>query len=140
MGRKSIQQALEDAAKQPELTFSEKVEKFYDIHSRLNALKKVDDPLNKEIKQHLLDNKLPTFISDGGYTATVRKQEKPSASPEKMVRKLRALGFEEAIETVEVPNQKVIEELIYAGRLSAAELADCVDVKEVFVLTVKKPK
>lgn len=113
----------------------ELVFKFAKIDAEQKRLKKLGDPLKNKIKKYMLQNGLDTF-KEGPVTASFKIQERTSMNEDKLVSKLKSLGLFEAIKTVEVPDQAVIEELIYEGKLDPIELDDCIIRKNVEVLRV----
>lgn len=109
--------------------------KFAKIDAEQKRLKKLGDPLKDKIKKYMNQNGLDTF-KEGPVTASFKIHERTSMNEDKLLSKLKSLGLSEAIKTVEVPDQAVIEELIYEGRLDPIELDDCIIRKNVEVLRV----
>lgn len=110
--------------------------KFAQYDAEQKRLKKISEPLKKQIKDYMSENDIEK-LEEGPVVAQFQRQERVSTNEEKLVDKLKSLGFDKAIRTVEVPDQEVIEELIYQGELNPAELDDCVIRKEIERLTVK---
>lgn len=115
--------------------FRNHVVTFAVLDAEQKKLKKESDPLKDRIKKYMGDNDLDTF-KEGPVTAKYQIQERKSMNEPMLVNKLKALGLDDAIKTVEVPDQAAIEELIYAGELDPADLDECVIRKNVTVLKV----
>lgn len=119
------------------------IQRYGDLNEQAKQIKKEMEPLNASIKSIMvtrLAGQDKVRVDAGNYTAEMVIQRRRSMDQEKLVAKLKMLGFTQAIRTVEVPDEKVIEDLIYNGQLPAAELADCIREQEVQVLTVKPVK
>jgi hypothetical protein len=112
---------------------------YYEQDSIEKAAKKVKEPLNKELKVLFKSAELAEFETDD-LLATYGVQERSGTNDAKLLNRLRELGFEKAIETVERPNSAVLETLIYDGTLDPTLIADCFETKEVEVFSVKKKK
>lgn len=111
------------------------VTKYADLDSQIKTLKKESDPLNKAIKGVMSEQGLSKFEAEG-VKVTFQVQERNTTNEDKLLLKLKALGLTEAIKVVEKPDEAVIEQLIYEGKLPAAELASCVETKYIEVLKV----
>lgn len=118
------------------MEFKELVLKFARLDAEQKRLKKQSDPLKDDIKKYMSENDLDTF-KEGPVSARYEVQERRTMNESKLVERLKALGFTDAIRTVEVPDENAIEDLIYEGKLSPAELDDCVNIKHITRLTVK---
>lgn len=117
-------------------TFENKVKMYAELDTQEKAIKKQKDPLNKSIKEEMKSKGLSKFEHEN-IVVDYSVQERTSMNEDRLVMKLKSLGFDEAIKTVEVPDQAVIESLIYEGKLSPIELDDCIEKKRVEVLKVK---
>lgn len=114
----------------------QKLTKFAEYNEQAKKYEKLKEPLNKEIKTIMSGAGIDEFESEG-VTATLQTQERSSMNSAKLLNRLKELGFEEAIETVERPNDAVVERLIYDGKLDPELIQDCVETKHVQVLKVK---
>ena len=118
-------------------TLQELVEKFYQIDSSAKALASEAKPLNLRIKEEMRAAGL-TEVMVGSIKATYSIVESPSMNQSKLMRKIEALGLEDqVIEMVPQVNQAKIEDLIYNGVISAADLKDCMEVATSEKLIVK---
>lgn len=118
---------------------TEKVKKYYELDAQIKKLDAEKKLLNAELKDYMRSiGEKSTEI--GGYKVVFSIQERVSMNEPKLVQRLKTLGKPEAIKLVEVPDQAVLEEMIYTGNLAASEIADCMDKKEVETLTVKGSK
>lgn len=115
--------------------FKDLVLRFAKMDAEQKYIKKQADPLKDRIKKHMSENDMDTF-KDGPVTASFKIQERKTMSEARLLSKLKSLGLESAIKTVEVPDQQAIEDLIYEGALDPSELDDCIDRKYVEVLRV----
>lgn len=116
-----------------------KVEKYGELDQAEKALTKEKDPLNKEIKTEMRALGLDS-LDVNGYTASYSIQQRSSTDESKLLAYLELRGLEEAIVTVRKPDASMVEDLIHQGRLSVEEIAHCVNIKEVEVLSVKPAK
>src|SRR6185312_3212090 len=96
--------------------FKNHVATFAVLDAEQKKLKKESDPLKDRIKDYMGQHELDVY-KVGPVTASYSIQERKSMNEPMLVNKLKALGLDEAIKTVEVPDQSAIEELIYAGTL-----------------------
>lgn len=103
------------------------------------SAKKLKEPLNKDLKVLMSKSKLKEFVIDD-LTASYALQERTSMNSDKLLQRLKDLGFDKAIETFERPNAGVLEALIYDGELDPELIKDCNETKWVEVLSVKKMK
>lgn len=115
------------------------VNSFYDLKSTADSYKKQANNLNKDIKNEMKAGGLKN-IDTGRVVATFSVQERTSMNQDKLLKRLKDLGLHQAIKTVEVPNETAVEDLIYKGHLDASKIQDCIEVKEVEVLRIKKAK
>jgi len=121
------------------LTLGEQVKKYFAFDQAEKTAKKDKEPLNKSIKLEMRTSGLKEFNSDG-IVADFSTQQRTTMNEAKLLVKLKELGLDNAIETVEKPNQAVVEDLVYNGKLDPAVLAGCIETKEVEVLKVAKAK
>jgi hypothetical protein len=121
------------------LSFEQKVKRYYELDQEKKAIEKEHKPLNEEIKEYMRTEEMDSFTVED-IVAELKTQERKNMNAEKLVARLKELGFTEAIQTVEVPNEEKINELIYEQKLDPNALSDCVEIKPVYVLSVKKVK
>jgi hypothetical protein len=117
----------------------ELIKDYHTYNTKEKEFKNLKDPLNKKIKEIMKNHNLQEFEADD-LVAAYSETEKVSMNEERLLRKLKELGLEEAIETIERPNQSVVEQLIYDGKLDPAAIADCVETSVVATLRIKKLK
>lgn len=113
----------------------ETIAKYFAYNTRVNQDK-------KEVKS--LGEKLKSFFKIGdqhttkdGYELSITKQEKTNMNNEKLIEILKATGHSNAVKTIEVPDDKMVEELLYSGQLTAVDIAPAVSINIVAVLKVK---
>lgn len=117
----------------------QKVDRYFELNTQEKEIKNEKDPLNASIKEEMRARGIEEFDS-GRYTAKSAKQERTKMNPDKLLAKLKELGLTQAIKVVEQPDEAMVEELIYNKQLDPADLASCIDVNIVEVLTVKANK
>lgn len=118
-------------------TFEQIIAEYYELNLQEKEAKDAKKPLNEEIKSEMSSRNLKTD-KIGGFKVTVGTQDRSKMDSEKLVAKLKELGLTEAIKTVEVPDDAMIERLIYNDQLNAQVVQDCVIPNFVQTLTVKK--
>lgn len=101
-----------------------------------DKLKKIVDNENKEIKELMQEGGITEFES-GGIVAKVSVSERAEFNEEALIKKLRDMKILEAIKIKETVDFTKLEDLIYNGRLSAAELAECQIIKKISTLRIK---
>lgn len=121
------------------MEFIEVVKRFAQLDSIIKKADKEAKPLKESIKTQLKSENLNKFEVDG-VTVTLSTQERTSMNEDLLVKKLQDLGLTQALSTKIVPNEAVIQQLIFDGILPAEELQKCVTVKFVDVLKVKGGK
>lgn len=123
-----------------EENLSELILGYYNEKQELDKCKKIVDEYNKEIKEGLTELGVDEFTSRDGLTAKVTTQKRESFNESALIEKLIELDIKEAVELVPQINWDKVEDLIYNGKLDAAELTPYKEIKEVKVLKVSKGK
>lgn len=123
-----------------EENLSELILGYYSEKQELDKRKKIVDEYNKEIKEGLTELGVDEFTSRDGLTAKVTTQKRESFNEPALIEKLIELDIKEAVELVPQINWDKVEDLIYNGKLDAAELTPYKEIKEVKVLKVSKGK
>jgi len=116
---------------------------FYGVKTDADKLKKEADILNAEIKSEMgfgVAAGGSKEIIVGDIKAVYSLQERNSMNTEKLLQRLKDLELTSAIKTIEVPDEKVLEDLIYRGELDAGKISDCSEQTTVAVLKVTKIK
>lgn len=122
----SVETVAVKIASPPSVVLSASVlSRYIDLKSREKVLKVDIDVLNKGIKAVMKEKDLARF-EDGQFIATYSTSCKAVPDEEKMIARLKELGFTEAIKIKEVVDAEVVESLMYHGKITAAEMADCV--------------
>lgn len=121
------------------INIEQRIDQAFQLDQQIKSLTKDLDPVKKDIKNEMKESGL-TKVESANAVASLSTQERTSMNEDKLVLKLQALGLDEALTTKIIPNNEVIEQLIFEGKLDAAELQSCVEVKYVDVLTLKKAK
>ena len=113
---------------------------YYNEKQELDKSKKIVDEYNKEIKEGLTELGVDEFATRDGLVAKVSTQKRESFNEPALIEKLLELDIKEAVELVPQINWDKVEDLIYNGKLDAAELTPYKEIKEVKVLKVSKGK
>lgn len=113
---------------------------YYNEKQELDKSKKIVDEYNKEIKEGLAELGVNEFTTESGLVAKLSTQKRESFNESALIEKLLELDIKEAVELVPQINWDKVEDLIYNGKLDAAELTPYKEVKEVVTLKVSKPK
>lgn len=117
----------------------QKVGKYTELDASIKKLETEKKPLNADIKDFMRGNGLKE-IQVGNAKVVFGKQERVSMNEDKLMERVRELGLTSVIKTVEVVDHDALQEMIYAGALSAAQIEDCIERKEVETLSVKGAK
>jgi hypothetical protein len=79
-------------------------------------------------------------LIEGEYEAFYTYRDISRMDTEKLLALLKRKGYTDEIDTVEVPNQKVVDDLIYSKQLSVEEVAECIISGQSKVLNVIQTK
>jgi hypothetical protein len=121
------------------LDIIEKVTNYAELDAKAKQLEELKKPLNSEIKAYMKHNDLKE-VSAAGIKAVYGKQERVSMNQDKLLDKVKQLGLNHAIKTVEVVDEQVIESMIFNGELNASQIEDCIERKIIETLTIKGGK
>jgi len=138
------QQNLEEKTKAVKL----KIAAIKGVKDKLRNLKKQEDDLKKEITAYLMDNVTPNGEGARYFTTRVGYVDfEASCTPvrklqfkDEAVEELKRLGFKEAISTIEVVDEQVIEQLAINGELTEEDLSEITEIKEHYRLNISRPK
>jgi len=103
----------------------------------LDSYKKLCDEGNQLIKDIMKTNNIEKYTSLDGIKATFSIQKRQDFDDEKLLQKIKELGFTDIIKTKEYVDMDGLENLIYNGELDGSAIADCRIIKEVETLRVK---
>lgn len=115
------------------------LKQYFQVDITRKEVEQEHKALNGRVKQLMTEGEISNFVGDD-FVATCKTQERVKMNEDKLIQRLKDLGHTEAIKMVEAPNQLVIDNLIYEGKLDPVELDRCIDVTKVTVLTVKGAK
>lgn len=118
------------------LVAASKLAEYCEITARIKSLEKRKEKLNKEIKS-AFGNK-PTVYELGGYVAKAYEQDRSTMDEEATIKLLREKELFDCIQTKEILNETAVEEAIYNGRITQAELDSCVIPNRILALVIKK--
>lgn len=103
----------------------------------LDNYKKICDEENQQIKDIMKANNIEKYTSLDGIKATFSIQKRQDFNDEKLLQKIKELGFNNIVKTKEYVDMDGLENLIYNGELDGSAIADCRIIKEVETLRVK---
>ena len=121
------------------MELSELIEVFGNEKANLDEVKKTVDGYNKSIKEQMTESKLPKASSEH-YTVTLTEVKSEGFDEVKLLNKLKNLGNNECIKTIEVVDMNALENAIYNNKLNPADIADCKTSNVTQRLTIKKNK
>lgn len=144
MARKKIPTVIED-------TFETLIPTYYEKNKEATNLKKQSDELNKKIKKLFTETDSTLVESTkakkgerqyvvGDLKATYYLQERPSIDEEGLVEFLKKHHYTDAVKTVEVVDEEVLEKMMYEGTITKkhiGEMAKFKKMSDVAYLTVK---
>lgn len=120
-------------------TFNDQVKSYYALDKAEKEIKAEKEPLNKSIKAYMKDMNMKSEVVEG-ISVQYSVQERTSPLQEKMLERLKDLGFLDAIKVIEVVDEDKVASLIHLGFIKATQLEDCFEVKKIETLTVKTAK
>ena len=106
----------------------------------LENYKKITEEQNTRIKELMREGNLSEYTTLDGLVAKITTQHRDSFKEDKLLLKLKELGFTSPIKTVEVIDYGELENIIYTGQLDATQLTSCKESKEVITLKVTRKK
>jgi len=144
MARKKIPTVIED-------TFETLIPTYYEKHKAETDLKKQSDELNKKIKKLFTENDSTLVKSTkakkderqyvvGNLKATYYLKESLSIDEEGLVEFLKKHHYTDAVKTVEVVDEDVLEKMMYDGTITKKHIQEMnkfKKVSDVAYLTVK---
>lgn len=113
-------------------------EVYYELNETKNRVTKELKPINEEIKSSLAEIGLNKLDTDNGYRIEIGTQNRSTVDEEKLVALLKLKGFNEAVKTIEVPDEALVERLVFSGELSSEEYSACINQKIISALKIKK--
>lgn len=127
-------------------TIYDLVQRYGTLKAEMDSYKKQVDQDNKDIKTIMAREGL-TMIKSGDFVAKYSVIVSEDFDKEKLLSKLRTMfvdgkGMDELGVIVYEPvvSMEALEDLIYNGKINAADLADCKTRKETPRLTISKAK
>ena len=128
------------------------IERYGTLKGEMDSYKKQVDADNKAIKEIMAENNL-TEASGGGYIAKYSESVSNNFDEAKLLEKLENMTYKDpncsglvSVKSLGVIKMKpyvdmeALENAIYNGQISAADLADCRIVVKTPRLTIKKEK
>lgn len=121
------------------MTIEEQVKQYADLDAKAKQIDDMKKPLNVAIKAYMRDNGIHEVAVDG-IKAVFGKQERVSMNEAKLLEKVKGLGLTQAIKTIEVVDEDIINQMVYEGTLEPSLIEDCVETKVVETLTIRGGK
>lgn len=115
------------------------IDQYGRLKAEADSYKKTLDADNKRIKEIMIksgDEK----VAGEEYYVSCKKIETPEINEEKLLAKLKEIGYTKCIKTKEYVDMELLEGAIYAKQLDASLLAECKTIKETYRLNVYKNK
>jgi hypothetical protein len=125
-------------------TLEELIPKYGEDKANMDSLKKEVDAENTLIKKLMKDSDSGEYEA-GGWVAKYSVSERVSLDEKKLLQIIKEHGVEKEglIDTVEVLNMDVLEDLLYKNEIPqevVVEMDSCREVKEVATLRVTRVK
>lgn len=115
----------------------ETVKQYHEHKAEVDKHNKIVDKYKVEIKKLLKEMNMLEYEFDD-YKVKLTESTTSSFDNEKLVQKLKDLGADDVLKTIEVPNEQELEDALYNGRILPTQLADCQINKVVEMLKVTK--
>lgn len=110
------------------------IKRYYHTNERAKEDKKLLDKLKSTLKKKFKIG--DSYSTEEGYSLEINKQTRTSMNNEMLLDILKENGFTEAVKTIEVPDDQVVEELLFSGKLTTEMISPAVNEKEIAVLKV----
>jgi hypothetical protein len=120
-----------------ELKILQVIENYGKIDAEYKLLDKEKKALNKKLKAYMQSEEINS-LEGRGYVLSYNEQVRTKIKEDEMVQKLKDLGLHQAIKVKEIPDEEMIEKLIYTGEIYPQDLDSCIERKVVPVLKIKK--
>lgn len=141
MAKISVKQAMagEEVAKAK--TLEDLIPEFFEKNTEAKAAQIEADKVKVEAKTMMTALKVKESIV-GDYKATLTDQDRSAMNPDKLIKKLKELGYHQAIKMIEVVDETIVQDLLYDETcdLSSDDLADCLEPNIIQVFKVIKVK
>lgn len=122
---------------------SKVIDEYKESKDRENALKKVNNEMNENIKAYMYENNMTSADSDK-YTATITKVEKDSLNDDLAIEiikeNLDGALLASVIKQKEYIDEDALEKLVYNGDFDINKLAKAKLTKVSYTLRVSKKK
>lgn len=119
------------------------IDEYKESKDKENALKKVNNKLNENIKSYMYEHGMSSADSEK-YTATLTKTDKESLNEELAIElikeNLEGALLNTVIKTKEYIDEDALEKLVYNGDFDINKLAKAKIVKETYTLRITRRK
>lgn len=115
------------------------IERYGNNKTEMDSYKKQVEEDNKAIKEIMASTNIKEAVG-GKFIAKLSESVAESFDEEKLLETLHSIGVTECIKTKEYVDMGVLEDLIYNGKVNAAELASCKITKVTPRLTISRVK
>ncbi len=113
------------------------VNDYHNYNTEVKELQKKVKELNKNIKTNFKELGISEYVSKDGIKVTISETERVTPNEDKMLQRLKDLGYTDCITTKEIIDVAKLEDAIYTHKIDAAKLSDCNDVKKVVTMRCK---
>lgn len=120
-------------------TLKKSLKDYYEVGNQVKSFKKLQDSLNKDIKELMMTENVDQVVIDG-YEARVSTICSTSFDQDILLAIVKELGRNDLIKTKEYVNEEDIERLVYKGDINAESLIPAQILKESVRLNVRKSK
>lgn len=115
------------------------IERYGNNKTEMDSYKKQVEEDNKAIKEIMTSTNIREAVG-GKFVAKLSESVSESFDEERLLATLHVLGVTDCIKTKEYVDMSILEDLIYNGKVNAAELASCKITKVTPRLTISKVK
>lgn len=120
-----------------EIALVDLVDELGELNASRLKIEKEEKAGKTKLKDEMKASDLEELIGSK-FKAECKEVVSQSLNPERTLQKLKDLGAEWLIKTVEIVDQEALEESLYKKELDAAEFVSCMDEKSTYKLSFKK--
>lgn len=112
---------------------------YYEVNNSKKYFEGLYETYNKKIKNYLLDRNISKY-DNGCHSVTLSKSTKESYQEIPLINKLKDLGYDNLIKTVETIDYDKLESMFYHGVLKRDDFSDMIDSKDSYSLRISLSK
>lgn len=121
------------------IELKELIDSYGRLKAEADSYKKQADASNTKIKAMMIEDNATEAEGDE-YNVKCTAIQSSKLNEDKLLTKLKEIGFTECIKTKEYVDTEMLESAVYAGKLDAKILADCKETSTTYRLNVYKNK